>query len=62
MEDYVKLLTLLKETTMGVNGYNEEVVNFLTIRICNKKNKFSQDNEKRPAKELMLRMVQEGEM
>lgn len=46
---------------MGLEGYNDEVVNFITIRISNKKNKFSQDSEKRPAKELMLKVIQEGE-
>lgn len=35
---------------MTLSNYHDEVVNFVAIQITNKKNKFSQDIEKKPAK------------
>jgi hypothetical protein len=40
---------MLKEAISNSNKY-EEVVNFVGLRISNKKNKFSQEMEKRPAR------------
>lgn len=42
---------------MTLQNYNEEVVNFVGIQITNKKNKFSQDVEKKPARELLFKIA-----
>lgn len=57
IEEYIRLLTLLKEAIRNLTHYQEEVVNFIGLNLSNKKNKFSQDVEKKPAKDLHFKVT-----
>ena len=49
LEDYIWVLTKLKETTLALPNYQEEVVDFISVLLSVKKNRFSQEEEKKPA-------------
>ena len=36
-------MTKIKEATLVISHYNEDIVNFISIKMSNKKNKFSQE-------------------
>ena len=55
-------MTVLKE---GINNYSkgeEKVCNFVGISLTNKKNKFTQEVEKRPARDLVVKLTHESEV
>jgi hypothetical protein len=60
LEEYIWMLTRFKEVTIHLQHYDEEVVNFVTIRLSNKKNKFSQEVEKRPPKDLAFKFTHDN--
>jgi hypothetical protein len=58
----VKVLTVLKEAISSCSKGEEKVYNFVGISFTNKKNKFTQELEKRPAKDLVIKLTHETEM